>query len=125
MKYFKVIFGIGIDDFISIDEEELRLAMVAQINGKIAVLKEGTVAGNNIRMILPDYNREMGYNRDYKLTGEDYAHIGNRSESLRIIEKTRDEIGGKSKIGILNNNKMIEDLTNKLKASNVDNTLSQ
>lgn len=93
-RYFKVKTGYGKDDFISIDETELPRALRAQITGKIAMLAEGTVAGNHIMSITPDYNRVMGYNRDYQLTGEDYAHIGREitEEHRRLIETASNEI---------------------------------
>jgi hypothetical protein len=118
MKYFKVKIGFGTDDFISIDETEVRRAMVAQVKGQIAIFKEGTVSGNSIISILPDYNREMGYKRDYKLTGEDYDSIGSkRTEDSRfILENTLNELLNKPKVELPENNKIIDDLSNKLKA---------
>jgi hypothetical protein len=40
--------------------------------------------------IVPDYQRELGYNRDYMLTGEDYAEIGSkrRDEYQLLLEET-------------------------------------
>jgi len=99
-KYFKVKIGFGADDFISIGQDELRKAMVAQVTGKIGIFNEGTVAGNSIISILPDYNREMGYNRDYKLTGEDYEHIGidRACESRKILQETMAEVSGRTAV---------------------------
>ena len=78
MKYFKVqIFG---DEYISIDETELATAIRAQIKGTIAVLSGGTVAGNSIASITPDWNRELGYNRGYHMTPEDYRSISDKKE---------------------------------------------
>lgn len=96
MKYFKVKIGYGDDDFISVGETELRKAISAQVSGKVAIFNEGTVSGNSIISILPDYNREMGYNRDYKLNGEDYARIGGdrQNEFQKILESVRSEIIG-------------------------------
>ena len=75
-RYFKVKFGFGKNDSISISEDELALALRAQINGKIAVFNEGTVAGNNIIAITPDYNKALGFNPAYELVGEDYKQLG-------------------------------------------------
>lgn len=76
MKYYRVKYGYGKDDFYSIPEEDLAKAMRAQANGTILICDEGTIAGNNIMGISPDYNRALGVNRDYALTGEDYNELG-------------------------------------------------
>ena len=44
--------------------------------------------------IIPDYQRELGYNREYILTGEDYAQIGKkrmREYTDLLLETTRSE----------------------------------
>ena len=91
MKYYKVQFGYGIDDFLSVDETELRKALVAQVTGKVALFNSGTVSGNAIISITPDWNRAMGWNRDYKLTGEDYTYIGKEkvNEYRLFLENTK------------------------------------
>ena len=81
MKYFKVKMGYKPDEFIAIDETELRSAQEAQATGKVAFLKEGSISGNNIIAILPDWNRVLGFNRDYELNGEDHLEIGRARES--------------------------------------------
>lgn len=94
MKYYRVKFGYGKDDFISVDETELAMAVRAQITGKIGAFKEGTVAGNSIMAIIPDYQREMGWSRDYQLTGEDYDEIGpqNQREFQNLLEETKYQV---------------------------------
>ena len=96
MKYFKVKVGFGNDDFISIDENELRSAIEAQGNGKVAVFKEGSISGNHIISVLPDYNKQMGYNRDYQLVSEDWEYIGKKTvnEYREFLENTINEIKG-------------------------------
>lgn len=91
MKYFRVKIGYGKDDFISIDETELPRAIIAQGTGRVAVFKEGTVAGNHIAAIVPDYQRALGYARDYTLNGEDYAELGTKKDEHldMLVEATK------------------------------------
>jgi hypothetical protein len=105
MKYFKVKIGYKDDEFISIDQSELKKALIAQVNGSIAIFNEGSIAGNSIISITPDYNREMGYNRDYRLGGEDYEHIGSKrvEESRMMIENAYKEAS------VIQNNPIIGD----------------
>lgn len=78
MKYFKVKIGYRADDFISIESTELPKALKALVIGGagVVIFKEGVVMGNHIMAIVPDYNRELGFNRDYVMTGEDYKQLG-------------------------------------------------
>jgi hypothetical protein len=118
MKYFKVQKGYGVDDYISIDETELRKAMIAQVKGQVAIFREGTVSGNSIMSITPDWNRTMGWNRDYKLTGEDYEYIGNKrvNESRVLLEDTLNEIMGRAtSIQAPEKNQMVKELSDKFK----------
>lgn len=93
MKYFRIKIGYGADNFISIDETELAMAIRSQITGRVGLFKEGTVTGKSIISITPDYNRMCGYHRDYQLTGEDYDRIGAEklNEYRLFLEKTKNE----------------------------------
>lgn len=93
--YFKVKIGFDKNDVIKIDETELAMAIRAQIGGKVAVFKGGTVAGNNIISILPDYNRELGLNSTYQLTDEDFRELGKKrvEEYRMLVEKETKAIG--------------------------------
>lgn len=99
MLYFKVKTGYGADDFLSITEDELPTALRAQIGGKVAVFAEGTIGGNHIMSITPDYNRVLGFARSYRLTPEDYEILGNtkrRQHEMALdlaAGKARNELG--------------------------------
>lgn len=96
MKHFKVKVGFGNDDFISIDETELRSAIKAQGNGSVGVFKEGTISGNHIISILPNWNKVMGWNRDYQLVAEDWDYIGKQTvnEYRDFLENMISDIKG-------------------------------
>lgn len=98
MLYYRIKYGYGKDEFYSVDETELPKAIRAQINGTVAIFNEGTIAGNSIMAIMPDLNRAMGYNRDYQLTGEDYAEIGQKrqDEHRLFLENAKMAIAGKT-----------------------------
>lgn len=95
MKYYRVKYGFSHDEFISVDETELPMAMRAHITGKKGVFKEGAVSGDKIIAIVPDWQRIMGWNRDYNLMGEDYQEIAPmREEYELLLETTKHQITG-------------------------------
>lgn len=96
MKYYRVKWGYGADDFYSVSENEVGRAIKAQGEGTVFACSEGTISGNNIMAIMPDYNRALGYNRDYHLTGEDYAELpsGAQKAHTEFLEETKREALG-------------------------------
>ena len=89
---FKVCKGFG-DDFIPIDETELEKAIYAQMTGKVAIFEEGTMAGNYISAIIPDYHASMGWNYGYKLQPEDWNYIRNDLPDYRnLIEDAKKRV---------------------------------
>lgn len=78
MKY-KVKFGYGQNDYVRIDALEVPRAIKAQVTGKIAMLDGGSIAGNAILAVVPDYNYALGLKPDYQLTGEDYRELGDKA----------------------------------------------
>ena len=90
-KYYKVKTGYHIDDYISVEEDEVAMCMKAQVTGKIATTRAGSVAGNIILSITPDYNRMLGLSRDYRMSYEDYSNLGNaRKETEFLLEYSRE-----------------------------------
>ena len=81
MKEYKVKTGFGEGDFVVIDETELASALRAQITGKVAIFKEGSVSGSAILGIKPYYNKLIGYNRNYELNNEDYREVGTKTQN--------------------------------------------
>lgn len=76
MRYFKVIRGFGQEDFIPIDETELERALYAQMTGNsVLILKNGSVMGNHISAIMPDFHRAMGWNYAHRMGPEDHDEI--------------------------------------------------
>jgi len=101
MKYYRVKYGYGRDEFYSVDETEVQTALRAQITGKVAVLTAGTIAGNNIMAIAPDYNRALGLNPEYQLAGEDYRELGDETikEHQRFLSEMKQQLAvGKSSL---------------------------
>lgn len=96
MKYFKVKFGYNADDFILIDEEEVSKAFRAQVNGTVAIFKEGSVSGKSIITVTPDINKIMGWNRTYQPTAEDYGEIPEKimNEHKEFLTNTMLQITG-------------------------------
>lgn len=100
MKYYRVQTGFGPDDFVSVDENELEACIRAQITGRVAVTKEGTISGNIIQKITPDWTRALGFKRGYKLVGEDYDYVsGKVSDEYRktlqdATERAQEAIAG-------------------------------
>lgn len=74
--HFKVKTGYGPNDYISIGQDEYSKAVRAQINKSVVIFKDhGSLSGSNIQSVLPDWNKELGYYPDYKLTGQDMDDI--------------------------------------------------
>jgi hypothetical protein len=82
-KYYKVCRGWG-EDFVSIEEKDLPRAIIAQLTGSV-LLAGGTIAGNKIEMIVPDYHKTMGWNYAHRLEPDDYAEIKNTVGNMQNI----------------------------------------
>lgn len=92
MRYFKILSGFNDKEPISIDETELETAIRAQITGKIAVLKQGTIAGNSISKILPDFDKAK---KIYNPAGEDYLPPSEKEAHHLAIENAGEVVKAK------------------------------
>ena len=75
MRYFKAVTGFGDMDYTEIDESEVEMCIRAQVTGKVALTKEGSLSGGIIQRVVPDWNRIGKYNRGHRLTSEDMRAI--------------------------------------------------
>lgn len=80
MRYYNVR---TFSEIIPIDETELPRALYAQISGKVVILKNGSISGNSIFSITPNYHKAMGWNSEYKLTPDDYSEINRRCKDYQ------------------------------------------
>lgn len=78
MKYYKIIRGYGVEDYIELDETELEKAYYAFLEKKDGIYSGGAVRGSEILAVQPDYHRAMGWNRGYKLGQDDYAELSRK-----------------------------------------------
>ena len=96
MKYFRVKTGHGKTEFVRVDETELPTALRAQVTGKVGMFKEGSVSGNHIISITPDWNKELNLNPAYDMTGEDMAQIpsARRDEYTALLGIVNEQVTG-------------------------------
>ena len=75
-KYFKVKYGFGAMDKVSIEEGELKKVMYAQLKGTPVQVGGVVINGKNIIAITPDYHRYTGWYDSYEpKDGEDWKQI--------------------------------------------------
>jgi hypothetical protein len=75
-KHFKVKYGYGVSDQVSIEESELEKALYAQLMKKPVQLGNSFVSGSHIISITPHYHKHTGWYDWYEpSTGEDWVQI--------------------------------------------------
>ena len=92
MMYFKIYSGYDDKNPISIDETELNKAIYAQTTGKVALLKNGTIAGSSISKILPDFDK---VEKIYNPRGEDLLPKGVKEAHHLAIENAGEIVKAK------------------------------
>lgn len=105
MKYFRVKYGYGKNEFISVDELNLAKAIYSMTMGTIFSTDDGVISGKSILSILPDYQRHLGLNKDWEITGEDLSLIS--SEVKRKYISTIKECTEKVTQRLPNNSKLL------------------
>lgn len=83
-KFYKIVFGFGPDDYISITQDELHKAFVLAIEGGSAVFEGGFFQnrGKDIMRIVPDWHRVRGWNKGHKMDTLDYEDIAPLEKSF-------------------------------------------
>lgn len=84
--YYRVIFGHGKEEYVSISQDELPKAIRAIASGQSAIFESGIVNGKMIMAIKEDVQRMMGWNSTYELTGEDVAEAKSMIEGARNFQ---------------------------------------
>ena len=75
MRHFLVKYGFSRDEVISIDHTEIEKAIYAHLTGAKVAFKSGSVSGDKIISVTPDFHRELGWGYDHVLDGYDYKDL--------------------------------------------------
>lgn len=75
-RYFRVKYGYGAGDFISIPESYLAKAIYAKQKGILFSYNDKMISGNEIKTFTPDYHKHTGWNEFYEpKDNEDFKQI--------------------------------------------------
>ena len=92
-QYYKVKIGYGVEDFISIDKDELEKAHYAFAKDAKVMFKNGVTNGKNILAVMPDYHKTMGWNYGHKMEAEDFADIVRKVGNMNAyIEASKNRV---------------------------------
>jgi hypothetical protein len=95
MNDFKIITGFTPEEYIPIDETELERAIYVHLSGSKSAFKNGSISGDKIHSVQPDFHRAMGWNRGYKLGPDDYAELAEKGVDkahYKEIERARERV---------------------------------
>lgn len=75
-KWFRVKYGYGVNDFISVTEDYLAKAIYAKQKQSLFSYGDKIIDGKEIKNIVPDYHKYTGWNAWYEPTStEDFIQI--------------------------------------------------
>lgn len=94
VKYFKVLFGYGLEQYAQITEEELPKAYAMFLTGEgKSIFSDGTaIRAMDIIRIEPDWHREFGWNKGYKLVVADFMAIREREYRYKKLQNQVKEL---------------------------------
>lgn len=78
MKYFKAIYGYDSENYVELNETELDKAIYLHLTAKKGLLTGGSISGDRVIAVQPDFHRAMGWNRGYSLGPDDYAELNGK-----------------------------------------------
>lgn len=93
--HYKVVFGFDAEDYVPISAEELEKAIWAHMRGKNVAFEQGSISGERIVAVQPDYHSAMGWNRGYTLGADDYAELtqyGVDKKHSKFLANAKDRI---------------------------------
>lgn len=85
MKYYKIVYGYGEDDYHPITQEELHKAYVLAMEGGKAIFKSGFLQnrGKDFFRIEEDWHTTKGWVKNWKMTADDYFDVKPLESSYR------------------------------------------
>lgn len=90
--YFKIQYGYGSDEYVTITHEELPKAIAVFVGfGDRAVFQNGAVKGKDIIRIIPDWHTHFGWNKTHKMDQYDWNMIPNS------LQKQYQDVYGEAK----------------------------
>jgi len=93
-NYFKVKFGFGVSDYVSVDELELQKAVYAMFSKKPVQLGSVFIQGDKIISITPHWHKYTGWNEFYEpKDADDWYQIKRDCPDLEpVIENTKNYV---------------------------------
>jgi hypothetical protein len=92
--HFKIKYGFGVADQVSVTEQEIEKAIYAQIKGVPVQLGSSYINGKNIISISPHYHKHTGWHDWYEpQNGSDFEQIKRDCPNYDgLIEKYKERV---------------------------------